>query len=308
VVQATPSATASLQAYASATPSLSATPWLATPKGTVALEPSPTPFVHVIKKGETMLGIAIQYGVELDQLLAANPDIDPHFLSVGQSLNIPGPNGEPVQSLLPTSTPVPLLVTTTRCFPTPSGQLICLATLTNSSGGAVEAVSGQITLINGAGEILDSHLTYAPLNLLPAGKDMPLYASFERPSDPTAGARTVINSAVEAQALDERYLGVDAGTPSVTFSGDRRRADVEGTLSVSASAGLGDWRESLLAIAYDKAGDIIGFAKWDSGEDPVHAEEQQFSLIVYSLGPAIDHVSFLPEARLVTPITSTPSP
>lgn len=307
-VQAAPSATASLQAFSTATPSRTPTPFGATPKVTVALEPSPTPFVHVVAKGETLLAIAIKYGVELDQLLAANPDIDPHFLSVGQSLNIPGPSGEPVQSLLPTSTPVPLLLSDTACYPTLSDQLICLVTVSNPSDMAIEALSGQISLVNSKGDVLDVHLAYAPLNLLPPGGEMPISSTFDRPGSQVAGATTVLRSAVEAQTPSDRYLDTDVGSPDVIFSKDRTQARVQGTLSVAAPPDQGDWRESLLAIAYDVHGTIVGFAKWESGKDPIHKEHRDFSLDVYSLGPAIDHIGFMAEARLLLPISSPAAP
>ncbi len=305
-VQASPSATASLEAFATATPSRTATPWAITPIETVELEPSPTPFVHIVTKGDTLLAIAFKYGVALDQLLAANPDIDPHFLSVGQSLNIPGPNGEPVQSLLPTSTPVPLVVSATRCYPTPSDQLICLVTVSNLGDTAVEAVSGQISLLSSAGETLASQLAYAPLNLLPGGGEMPLFATFDRPKAQVVGARTDLRSAVEAQTPSDRYLKVEIGSPVKAFSDDRRRATVEGSLDVTASSDQGDWREGLLAIAYSEAGDIVGFAKWESGQDPIHEGHQAFSLDVYSLGPPIVRLSLMAEARLLAPVTATP--
>jgi len=306
--QATPSATPSLQAFATATPSRTPTLFDATPRETVELEPSPTPFVHVVAKGETLLEIAIRYGVDLDKLLAANPDIDPHFLSVGQSLNIPGANGEPVQSLLPTSTPVPLLLSNTTCYPTPSDRIICLVTVSNSSDMAIEALSGQISLLGLDGQILDVHLAYAPLNLLPPGGRMPITSTFERPEGQVGGAMTVLRSAVEAQTPSDRYLKADVGSPSVAFSNGKTQARVEGVLTVSDPPGEGDWRESLLAIAYDAEDRIVGFAKWESGQDPVHAEHRDFSLDVYSLGPAIDRIGFMAEARLLSPITSTAAP
>jgi hypothetical protein len=278
------------------------------PRETLELEPSPTPFVHVVTKGETLLAIAIKYGVELDQLLAANPDIDPHFLSVGQSLSIPGPNGEPVQSLLPTSTPLPLMVSNTRCFQTPSNQITCVAMVDNPGGSAIEALAGQISVLNASGDVLQSKLAYAPLNLLPPGGKMPLYADFGQPETPIAGAQTQIRSAVEAQTSSDRYLSTDYGRPDIVFSADRRQVTVDGTLNVAATADQGDWREALLAIAYDASDQLVGFAKWDSGQDPVHIEHQEFALNVFSLGPPIDHIAIMAEARLVTLATRAPGP
>jgi LysM repeat protein len=51
--------------------------------------PTATPFLHTITNDDTMLGIAYQYGITLEELQTANPGIDPHFLSVGKQLVIP---------------------------------------------------------------------------------------------------------------------------------------------------------------------------------------------------------------------------
>jgi LysM repeat protein len=307
-IQPAESPTASLAPYVSPTPSRTSTPWAATPEAPVDLEPSPTPFVHVVKEGDTLLAIALKYGVELDQLLAANPEIDPHFLSVGDSLKIPGPNGEPVQGLLPTSTPLPLVVPAAGCYPTTSNELACLAMVNNPGETAIEALSGQISLLAGSGQVLDSRLVYAPLNLLPPGGRMLLYATFDPPDQAVAGVQTQIRNAVEAQTPSDRYLEVDAGTPQVDFSDDRRLASVKGTLNVSATDANGAWRLAMLAIGFDANDRAIGFAKWDSGEDPVQTAHQAFAFYVYSLGPPIDHIAFMAEARLADATILTPTP
>ncbi len=44
---------------------------------------------HIVKPNETLAGIARQYGVKLDALMAANPGVDPKRLKVGVSVNVP---------------------------------------------------------------------------------------------------------------------------------------------------------------------------------------------------------------------------
>ncbi len=46
---------------------------------------------HVIKPRDTLAGIARQYGVKLEALSAANPDVNPRRLRPGQTLNVPPP-------------------------------------------------------------------------------------------------------------------------------------------------------------------------------------------------------------------------
>jgi LysM repeat protein len=47
------------------------------------------PRVHVVKERDTIYSIAAQYSVKASAVLAANPNIDPRRLRIGQSLNLP---------------------------------------------------------------------------------------------------------------------------------------------------------------------------------------------------------------------------
>lgn len=44
---------------------------------------------YTVQAGDTPSGIAEQEGVDLEALLAANPDIDPDALTVGEKLRLP---------------------------------------------------------------------------------------------------------------------------------------------------------------------------------------------------------------------------
>jgi LysM repeat protein len=49
------------------------------------------PRTHVVQQGETFASIARKYGLKVNVLTAANPQLDPRKLKPGQSLNIPIP-------------------------------------------------------------------------------------------------------------------------------------------------------------------------------------------------------------------------
>jgi len=53
--------------------------------------PSARPRSHIVKSGETIQSIARQYGLKPNLLLAANPQVDPRRLKVGQTLQLPAP-------------------------------------------------------------------------------------------------------------------------------------------------------------------------------------------------------------------------
>ena len=88
--------------------------------------PPPTPrgplvrgsVVHVVRWRETLASIAQQYDVTVSEILAANPNLEPERLRVGQELVIPN------QLVTPTPTPPPFTPTSTPTLtPTPAPTL-----------------------------------------------------------------------------------------------------------------------------------------------------------------------------------------
>ena len=66
------------------------------PSGPVASNPThPSPGTssrtHTVESGETPIAIARKYGIHLDTLMAANPNLDARHMKVGQTLVIPSP-------------------------------------------------------------------------------------------------------------------------------------------------------------------------------------------------------------------------
>jgi LysM repeat protein len=79
-----------------------------TPAGSVAAPtptpqptptPAPTPRTYIIQEGDTLSGIAREYGLTLEELLAANTETieDPDRISVGDEIIIPAPPPEEVE-------------------------------------------------------------------------------------------------------------------------------------------------------------------------------------------------------------------
>jgi LysM repeat protein len=64
----------------------------ATPIPTATPVPEPTPETYVVKSGDSLSKIASSYGLSVDELLAANPQIkDPNKIQVGDEIVIPQP-------------------------------------------------------------------------------------------------------------------------------------------------------------------------------------------------------------------------
>src|SRR5207237_22785 len=59
---------------------------------------------HVVKPGETLSGIAAQYGLTVDQLVTLNGITDPDRLTEGQTLKLPA---SPARATAPAPGPAP---------------------------------------------------------------------------------------------------------------------------------------------------------------------------------------------------------
>jgi len=102
-----------------ATPTLHQAAGGAAPDAMVAAT-TPSPFItitHTIQSGETLLEIALNYGVDLDTLAQINGLADPGRISAGDTLAVPLPR--------PTATVDPAAPTAT--FPPPPGQVNTIA-------------------------------------------------------------------------------------------------------------------------------------------------------------------------------------
>jgi len=88
--QGAPAPTQASQPGQATQPSLPAN--TATPVPAVS---TPCPNPYTVQQGDWIYKIARNCGVSVDALIAANPNINPNFISPGQQLNMPGPGATP---------------------------------------------------------------------------------------------------------------------------------------------------------------------------------------------------------------------
>lgn len=91
--------------------------------------PTPTPrpdgcSVHIVQQGETLFGIALRYGVEMDQILRFNNIPNPSLIQTGQELVIS----------CPLETPTPLPSPTPLATPTPETGSVCVLAYHDRNG------------------------------------------------------------------------------------------------------------------------------------------------------------------------------
>jgi len=292
--QATLQATPTLAPTGALTPYHTLTPSPISPTATLMLvipvtpAPTATPFLHTIGKDETMLGIAYLYGISLADLQAANPGVDPHFLSVGKQLVIPI-SGE-IPETLPTPTAIPLHSEQPQCYKTGDGGAWCIMEVRNETENSVENISAWIGLFTSQGRNIANQVAYAPLNLLLPGSTIPLMTYFDPPLPEEFEVQAEQLSGIAVSTDDQRYLVLEVNITKSVISPDGRRTEVSGEVILPEDNSTPS-QLRVLVVAYDSIGNVIGARKWESTGDT------KFDLSVYSMAGAIDYVDVLTEGR-----------
>ena len=171
--------------------------------------PSPaSPATYVVQPGDTLDGIADQFGISADALQSANGDLA--TLVPGQPLVIP--------------TALPLVVEPPTCYETHPGGLLCLGRVDNPLDFPVESVTVEVRLRQADGSILVSERSTVEQISIPAGSFAPYQATFAVDADQFASADASLIGAVRGSA--DRFV--------VLLIQDVQGETVDGRLVVSA--------------------------------------------------------------------------
>ncbi|MCC6188686.1 MAG: LysM peptidoglycan-binding domain-containing protein [Anaerolineales bacterium] len=286
-----PSTPAPAQAL-SATPGSVSTPVLiASPTAT------PTPVTHVVQDGETLLGIALDYGVSVEALQAANPAVQVRFLSIGTLLIIPPPEGGfaiAATNLAPPP-PAPVLLSQPACYPLLPSSLYCLVEARNPGEQPLENVSARLTLAGADGLPLTNTVLFAALDLIPPGGAAPMGALFQpAPSAPVA--------ATGVEVLTGNLISEPAAGQPVAME----VFDAAGELLDSRWSATGRTRnpvdQPLSAVwvalsLYDAEGRLTGYRKQALAGPLAPGEALDFRVTAGVLGAAVDHFGVVAEGR-----------
>lgn len=250
-----------------------------------------------------MLGIALRYGILLEDLLAANPEVDPRFLSIDTVLIIPP--GQETAVALVTPTPPALELPDPMCYPTAAADAWCFLLIENDQPYALENISAWIGIYDEEGQNVAGEVGITPLNLLPPAESMPVAVHFAGPLPETFTASHDRFTAFGVPDTGGRYLETRLTIEEVEISGNGLQAAIDGLIRLPARSAAAKlvW---LLGVAYDAAGNVAGVRRFEMGElaadgeaEPVMegGETLPFAFEVFSLGPVIERVEVLVEAR-----------
>ncbi|HUF39581.1 MAG TPA: LysM peptidoglycan-binding domain-containing protein [Anaerolineales bacterium] len=249
--------------------------------------PTATPYRYTIVEGDTLLGIAFRFGLTLADLLAANPGVDPQFLSIGDELIIPLLDNPAAAAAVPTPVGFVVPAGPVDCYPAADGSLWCFLQFENIGEQRVEGLSVQVTVYDAAGEAVGVRTALPPVNLLPPGLVIPLAAWFPGAGADYAAAAAFVLSALPVPPEDTRYLPVSV---EYTVEPDGPSAPVSGMVAGPDDRAVSAFRIGIAAM--DVEGRVVGLRVLElAGPGP-----SDFETVVYSLAGDIDQVLVYAEA------------
>lgn len=249
-----------------------------------------------------MFGIALRYGISLDELRTANPTVNPSFLSIGTKLLIPDSLTPMPSTAQPTATPVPITFGTLHCTRSAEGGAWCFQPVQNTQDYALESVRAVFRLTDAGAQQIIPQQAFLPLDVLPVGATLPLYAYFP-PDSISALSGPLVGSAELQGALphrdDGRYLPVEVSNQKATIRADGLSAQVSADVTLTEEADDPAGRLWFAAIAYDAQGRVTGVRRWEmpAGTSLEQGKSLPVAFDLYSAAGPIERVELMAEAR-----------
>lgn len=243
-----------------------------------------------------MLGIALRYGIGLQELQAANPQVDPRFLTIGITLTIPLSGSLALSA--PTSEPLSLEIDQPHCTPAVDGSAWCLLWVSNTSANGLENPIVTLTMWDAGNTVLMQTPVTGLLNLLPAGGQMLLAGFLPDWPEQTAFITAESSSALPVDTLGQRATTLEPDAVRIDTSLNSKLALVSGRLAFTppASETATAWALRVLAVAVDANGQPVGFRAWDVPAGETLAGSWTFEIQIASLGGSIHDVLLFAEA------------
>ncbi len=249
-------------------------PQILTPAPTNTPAPTATPAVHIVQPGDTLLGIALQYNVTLEELYQVNGVLKPELLQIGQAIVIPVPGsvGKPAGDnsgavIAPTQPPLPVKVEHAARYLTPVGSVWVLGEVFNSTDQPIENVQVRVALLNAAGQEVATDAPFVALDAVPSGGRAPFSVLFSTPPNGVVDFQAYVVRADPAYNYDSRYTALEVSDLQTQSVGTQYR--VSGKVSNSgpgAAAG-----PHVVITLYDDKGRVTGFRQFALPTDPLAA-------------------------------------
>lgn len=251
----TPQPTPTATRAATATRRATFTPVPATPSDTPTPTVTPTPIIYIIKKGDTLLAVANQYGLTVSDVQSANGIADPRRLHIGQELIIPVKEGDGAPTVVPTPTPLAMRIQGLNFYRTPADGLWCLGEVQNLAGQPAEEVQVQVSLHDEQGKLLAFGSAFTQLDIVAGGGRAPFAVLFVAPPAHFAQYQVCVLSGVPSRHLGPRY-------PNLAITEDKGEYVDAGTYRVQGqvhNTGTADAERVVVVVTlYDQDRHVVG--------------------------------------------------
>ena len=182
--------------------------------------PSPTPNLYTVKENDTLLDIALQFNVELSDLQAANPIVDPRALQIGQELVIPSDN--PASPIVQGPPPPALPLTPPTCHASPTGSVQCFGLIENNQDQPVHQLSVLVEAINGEGTIIEKQVATVEQTYVLPGKLAPYRVLFnDLAIDEVRGTVAALNTGATSDTITNDFVPLQTENVTTQISGGR---------------------------------------------------------------------------------------
>lgn len=261
------------------------------PTPTFTPSPTPTPVIHSVSQGDTLFGVAMEYGVSVDALLYVNGITTEDYLSIGQALIIPMEEEEefemaaavPVGNMiLPTPTPLPLAVDGVALYRTPIGGLWCMGEVINTTDSPITNLQVQVVLVSQQGLPLDNGIALAAADhLLPEGR-APFALLFKEPPEGVEDAQVSLLRGESVSAITASFMPLSVTDSGGAVSGPQYR--VHGHVLNESSYSVA--RISIVVTLYDEARQVIGYRQenWVVDAALLSQQQEEFELLLTPQG------------------------
>jgi murein DD-endopeptidase MepM/ murein hydrolase activator NlpD len=237
--------------------------------------------MYKVVSGDTFISIASHFGITVDALRAANPEVQEHFLSIGQALVIPAQSGTPAAAP-PSPTPVGVQTGPVQCFLQATGGEWCIVLVANPGPDPVEGVLVRFSLYTAVTQDPSfSREAALSVNRLLPGERAPA-AMYIAPSEREGEiTRAEVISAIRSGETDPTVPVTVISQTTHPLDGG---LNVEFDIRISTSASVPAKRMEAVVTLLDSAGKPVGFRLMRAEGEWQPGSSAHFTLRVYALG------------------------
>ncbi|MDX1615861.1 MAG: LysM domain-containing protein [Candidatus Promineifilaceae bacterium] len=247
--------------------------------------PTPTPRVHVVETGDTILGMAIQYGVDTDEIMSLNPGVRPEALQIGQEIVLPPPPTPGPVDALADGPPANVAVRSATVYRAVADSLWVIGDVVNEESQAVENVQVALRVPLSDGGTAEARVWVLP-GVVPAGERAPFGMLFRGVGSAAGAAQTAVVGGRVVTSLGSRYL--DLVTEETVTRIDDGRVLLEGRIVNQGERT--PTRLIVVATAYDELERVSGYRLLVLEGDVAPGQDKSFELSMALPGGNADEI------------------